>query len=206
MTSAKSKAIVCALACVMFLGQVAIPDRWQSPSDATLIYLSETLRTNEPGITDLGVRLSCAGLPVELLLEEEIVRPILGGRLKYNARVSLSFYFPRECKYLSLTRRALHEKSPVSAAEASIDSVLATVVVSEFERIGENSLKITTTIVEAEFHDQSDTDGDKKWDRRTCWAELGRKTKVKIVSISAVEARPDQMNEIDHEAEPAGIP
>ena len=163
--------------CVMLCSLHGEPESnaWQSPDAATLKYLGELLRKNEPGITDRGVTISCSMFPVELLLDEELLQPKYKFRSRKDISISCVFQFPNGCKYLSTERRDDYGHFPMSFSEASTDTVRAHVTIFEVTRHDDNLISVSTTIIEAEYHDQCDANLDGIWDRKTCWTVLNAK-------------------------------
>lgn len=167
------------------LGDIA----WDSPDPATLRYLGELLKKNIPGITDEGVRISCSRLPVELLLDEEILEPRFGFLKKKNVLVTSVFQYPRGCKYLSEKRRDEYEGDLMRYSEASTKKVRAFVTITELASLDGDAIGAKVTILEAEFQDQCDVNKDGKWDLQSCWKEVDSKEYISRVLIPAKRSR-----------------
>lgn len=139
------------------------------PNKETTLYLGELLRRNEPSISDVGVVIAKALTPIELLFDQEVLMPRFGSALTRAATVTLIIELPEKSLYLTESRLKTVSALGNHYSYLPIEYVRAYAVVNETCLLEDGSSNAVTTIIEASFREQTDSDNDGKWDRKTCW-------------------------------------
>lgn len=165
----------------------------QYPNSETTRYLGELLRRNEPGITDTGVHIAQSFMPIELLFDEEVLRPRIGAAATRAAQVTFIIQIPESCPYAAKLKR---RDSPPNHHYTVLPSenIRGYAIIHESKpRDGDNATTVLKT-VEAIFHEQTDLDNNGKWDRDTCW-EIVKTTCTKPCPFPARHAIPEHSSE-----------